>query len=370
MIYQTLYGKDSKGKIRIWQIEIEKDKYRTISGLLDGKRITSNWTTVQETNVGKINHRDTIEQAKFEMDSCIKKQIEQENYRESIEELNSIDSIFECMLAQDFNDRKNEIQYPVYCQKKLDGIRMNVSQNSMLSRNRKEFVSVPHLEYLKDFCKKYNLILDGELYNHEFKDDFNSITSIVKKTKPKPEDVIKSKQLIQYWIYDCYFIKEPDLKFIDRFEKLQHLMKSDTMNFAHTYIVQTNRCDSIRDLDFHYEKFISEGFEGQMVRVNMSYENKRSKYLLKRKEFMDKEFKVIDVCEGNGNKSNMAGYMVLQNDDGTRFKSNIKGSHDLMKEYLINKFKIIGKQATCKFFNLTPDGVPRFPYVIQIRDYE
>jgi ATP-dependent DNA ligase len=147
-------------------------------------------------------------------------------------------------------------------------------------------------------------------------------------------------------------------------------MKSNTMNFAHTYIVQTNRCDSIRDLDFHYEKFISEGFEGQMVRVNMSYENKRSKYLLKRKEFMDKEFKIIDVCEGNGNKSNMAGYMVLQNNDGTRFKSNIKGSHDLMKEYLINKFKIIGKQATCKFFNLTPDNVPRFPYVIQIRDYE
>ena len=121
MIYQTLYGKDSKGKIRIWQIEIEKDKYRTISGLLDGKRITSNWTTVQETNVGRSNHRDTIEQAKFEVDACIKKQIEQENYRESLSELKNSDTIFECMLAQDYNDRKNEIRFPIYCQPKLDG---------------------------------------------------------------------------------------------------------------------------------------------------------------------------------------------------------------------------------------------------------
>lgn len=370
MIYHTLYGKDSKGKIRIWQIEIEKDKYRTISGLLDGKRITSNWTTVQETNVGRSNHRDTTEQAKFEVDACIKKQIEQENYRDTIEELNSIDSIFECMLAQDFKDRKNELQFPIYCQPKLDGIRMNVSQNSMLSRNRKEFVSIPHLEYLKEFCKKHNLILDGELYNHSFKDDFNSITSIVKKTKPKEEDIEKAKEFIEYWIYDVYFINQSELSFIDRFSKLQFLMKDESKSFPSIRIVDTKKCDTLNDLDFYYGNFIENGYEGQMVRQNKPYENKRSKYLLKRKEFMDREYKVLDVCEGNGNKSGMAGYMVLQNDNGSTFKSNIKGSHDLMIQYLKNKKDIIGKQVTCKFFNLTPDGVPRFPYVIQIRDYE
>ena len=32
--------------------------------------------------------------------------------------------------------------------------------------------------------------------------------------------------------------------------------------------------------------------------------------------------------------------------------------------------ELIGKEATVKYFNLTPDGVPRFPYVIAIRDYE
>jgi hypothetical protein len=35
---------------------------------------------------------------------------------------------------------------------------------------------------------------------------------------------------------------------------------------------------------------------------------------------------------------------------------------------LNNKSDIEGKYATVKYFNLTPDGIPRFPYVIKIRD--
>ena len=35
-----------------------------------------------------------------------------------------------------------------------------------------------------------------------------------------------------------------------------------------------------------------------------------------------------------------------------------------------NKEKYIGKQATIKYFELTPDGIPRFPYAIAFRDYE
>jgi hypothetical protein len=41
-----------------------------------------------------------------------------------------------------------------------------------------------------------------------------------------------------------------------------------------------------------------------------------------------------------------------------------------MAELLEKADDLIGKEATVKYFNLTPDGVPRFPYVIAIRDYE
>ena len=50
--------------------------------------------------------------------------------------------------------------------------------------------------------------------------------------------------------------------------------------------------------------------------------------------------------------------------------SNVKGNFDYLKEVLDNKDYYIGKLATIKFFQLTPDGIPRFPYAIAFRDYE
>ena len=104
-----------------------------------------------------------------------------------------------------------------------------------------------------------------------------------------------------------------------------------------------------------------------MVRTDGPYENKRSKHLLKRKEFKDSEFKILDIVEGVGNKSGMAGHMVFKNHKDIEFHSNIKGTREYLKELLTNKNKLIGKSATVKYFNLTPgDEIPRFPYVTNI----
>jgi len=85
---------------------------------------------------------------------------------------------------------------------------------------------------------------------------------------------------------------------------------------------------------------------------------------------MDAEFVIKDVCEGEGNKAGMVGYMMFINKDGVSFKSNVKANWDESKEMWKNRKSLIGKQATIKFFNYTPDGIPRFPYVIAVRDYE
>ena len=54
------------------------------------------------------------------------------------------------------------------------------------TRNGKQIDSIPHiLESLKDFFKKNPYaILDGELYNHDLRDNFNKITSLVRKQTP------------------------------------------------------------------------------------------------------------------------------------------------------------------------------------------
>jgi DNA ligase-1 len=103
-----------------------------------------------------------------------------------------------------------------------------------------------------------------------------------------------------------------------------------------------------------------------MVRLNRPYENKRSKFLLKRKEFMDAEFIIKGVREGEGNRKGTAGYMEFVNAQGKYFKSNIKGDFGYLKEVYKERHTLVGKTATIKFFNYTPDNIPRFPYVINI----
>jgi hypothetical protein len=41
-----------------------------------------------------------------------------------------------------------------------------------------------------------------------------------------------------------------------------------------------------------------------------------------------------------------------------------------LTELWSQKQELIGKKATVKYFELTADGIPRFPKVVGIRDYE
>jgi ATP-dependent DNA ligase len=108
-----------------------------------------------------------------------------------------------------------------------------------------------------------------------------------------------------------------------------------------------------------------------MIRLlDSPYEFKRSKNLLKRKRFSEGEFAILAVTEGEGNKTGWAASMSFKMPDGSAFNSNVKGPEAHLRKLWARRASLIGKQATVRYFNLTPDGVPRFPYVVGIRDYE
>jgi DNA ligase-1 len=136
-------------------------------------------------------------------------------------------------------------------------------------------------------------------------------------------------------------------------------------------VVTTDQIDNMNDVAGYYEDYVNEGYEGQMIRLDGNYENKRSKYLLKHKSFIDEEYIILDVVEGIGNKTGMVGSFVFETKTGLTFNASPKFSHDVCTEMWLNKDKLIGQPATVKYFNLTPgNNIPRFPYVIAIRDYE
>ena len=386
----TLYKKTTIGKTQTWEIEVSGNKFRTISGQADGKKITNNWTVCQGKNVGKKNATTGEEQALKEAEAKHKKKLEA-GYHLNLKNI-SKKRFYEPMLAQDFKNKNRQSEVmadlqqvdggtvgTVFSQPKLDGIRCIAMREGLFTRTGKEITAVPHIsEALEPFFKLYpNATLDGELYNHAYKDDFNKIIHLVRKQNLTDEHLSESAEMIQYHIYDApvigngkWAMTEKDL-YSDRTSKLDAsfvnlgLEKEDCL-----VIVPTVEIHGREQLDRCYEDYIEAGYEGQMVRLDGPYENKRSPKLLKRKEFVDEEYKILGYEEGEGNRAGTIKHFKFKNKDGKEFNSNVKGSFSYLTKLLEIADTLIGKDATIKYFNLTPDGVPRFPYVIAIRDYE
>jgi len=225
----------------------------------------------------------------------------------------------------------------------------------MWSRTGKKIISAPHIfESMKHlFEVDPNLIFDGELYADKFANDFNAICSLVKKTKPTEYDLLESAKAIQYHIYD---LPSHNANFSIRMEELNKINLPECCVVVLTDFVKTE--SELMEL---YGKYVNDGYEGQMVRLDNKYENKRSKYLLKHKSFVDKEYTILGVKEGIGKLEGKAGALIF---DG--FESSINGNHQYLEEIWMRRNELIGKEATVKYFNLTPDGQPRFPKVINI----
>jgi DNA ligase-1 len=350
----TIYKRDSKGNVRSWIAEVEDDHWRTVAGLLDGNLVTSGWRKSDAKNIGKLNETTGHEQALAESNAKLKKQLEQ-GYFIRIEDIDN-GNLFKPMLAADYAKLKKPVQFPVYSQPKLDGIRCIARKDGLWSRSGKPITSIPHIwESLSHhFIKNPNLILDGELYNHELKDDFNKIVSLVRKEDPSPEELAESRELVQYHVYDIY----EEGSFESRDESY-HAVVDSIGDFI--YAVPSTLIATQVELDDTYGDYLEKGYEGQMVRLNGEYENKRSKNLLKRKEFSTAEFDVVEVLEGKGNWSGCAKKIVIKLADGTTCEAGCRGSQAAMAK-LLNGPK--PEWATVRYFGFTPDGKLRFGVMI------
>lgn len=125
-------------------------------------------------------------------------------------------------------------------------------------------------------------------------------------------------------------------------------------------IVETTPVTTPEALDACYARYTEQGYEGQMIRLDTPYEwDTRSKGLLKRKEFITEEFPLIRIEEGEGNWSGMAKRIVFRLPDGRECGAGMRGDQEFATE-LLQRLPV-PTQVTIRYFNLTPDGVPRFP---------
>jgi len=362
----TLYKRDSNGKVREWTVEwtghgVMQPGYRTIAGIDGGKLVTSEWKYTEGKNIGKTNETSASEQAELEAVAKWTKKEEKE-YFEFIDQIDA-DQPFKPMLAHDYTKRPQDSGYS---QPKLDGIRCIATKDGLFTRAGKAINTCDHI---KNDLREYfevspDIIFDGELYNHELKADFNKITSLVRRIKPTEEELLECQEKVQYHIYDTVINQQDklDADFAYRSRFLTEIEFAGEIPNRSIKIVDTTWCDNQEELDMKYSEYTEAGYEGQMVRNNSAYENKRSKNLLKRKEFITEEFEVIEVLEGQGNWQGYAKHFTLKLTDGREFGSGVRGNQETLKVLLEQEVK--PTWVTCRYFELTPDGIPRFPVVI------
>ena len=365
---QTLVKRRSDGGIQEWSIEVDGNAFRVTSGKQGGKQKVNDWTYCNGKNKGKSNETTDEEQARVQAKAKWDKKLAGE-YALDAESADSL-GFTKPMLAKSWDDYGDKVEFPVYAQPKLDGIRCIATKDGLKTRTGKDIVSVPHIfEALQDFFTYHpDVILDGELYCDKFDNDFNAICHHVRRTNVT-EESLEGAKVIEYHIYD---IVDTTKSFHERtdFIELNFGDESDFQSVDYIVAVETQYVISKEMLDTLYGQWQEEGYEGQMVRLNEPYENKRSKTLLKRKEFQDGEYTILGWQEGVGNRAGTIGHFKFETEDGIEFSSNVKGNFEYLADLLGQADDLIGKSATIKYFSLTPDGVPRFPYVIAIRDYE
>ena len=366
--FPVLYKYTQKGQIQQWQIIARGDEFWTIEGIKDGKLTTSLPTKCSGKNLGKKNATTDEEQAILEAQAKWQKK-KDNSYNEVLTKKRNF---FEPMLAQSYKDYpidwKNKT-YKVFVQPKLDGLRCVNEDSTLMSRNGKPYVACPHL-------LQYGTTLDGELYTHEYKDDFNKIVSLCKKQKPTDEELEESAKKVEFWAYDMPM----NAIFSLRYKALEKWVLGQDNKMIR--LVPTFEIHSEEDLIEWHAKFIEDGYEGTIVRTDTEkYENKRSKQLLKYKDFIDEEFEIVGYEEGEGGRVGTIGKFWVRLDKKKPFsiekkenvcKSNVKGNFDFLRQVWKDRKIYIGTEATIKFFGYTPDKALRFPYVIKLnrKEYE
>ena len=285
------------------------------------------------------------------------------------------------MLAYPVSAKPIDYSKPTFIQPKLDGVRCVIQYDvpkdqphfsgvvTAYSRTGKEWKNINHiLKELKPFFIEHpNVILDGELYNHDLRDDFEKIISLVRKTKPTDEDRQEASELTQFHCYDIIDEKLPFNQRID-FIKESLMVLGDSI-----YIVDTSRVyDADHAKRVHELVNLDDGYEGSIVRTNGTYHCNRSHNLRKFKDFSDAEAYIVGYEEGKGKRVGTLGKFIMQDEDGNKFGCPPgKGyNYQDMRDMLKDVHKYMGQTATFTYFERTKAGSYRHPLFKAIRDYE
>jgi DNA ligase-1 len=280
------------------------------------------------------------------------------------------------MLAYPVSDKPIDYSKPTFIQPKLDGVRCVIQYERRAqpredvvvaySRTGKEWKNIQHiLAELKPFFQKYpDVILDGELYNHDFKDNFEQIISMVRKTKPTDEARLESAENVQF---HCYDIIDETIAFEERYNFVFNNLRDSYS--VRTVVTTKGICSEDQARAIH-QMNLETGYEGSIVRTNDTYACKRSHNLRKFKDFHDTEATITGWVEGKGKRAGTIGKFLAVDAEGIEFGMPVMDKFKYLQDNFKKMQGYVGKTATFTYFERTKANSYRHPLFKCIRNYE
>ena len=276
------------------------------------------------------------------------------------------------MLAYKVGKKPVDWSEKVFMQPKLDGVRCVIQLDKTgkviaYSRTGKPWLNIRHiLKDLKPWFKEHpDAILDGELYNHELRNDFEQIISLVRTQKPTAYMRSKSKKLVQFHCYD--YANGDDVYS----QRMQNLSVSDMYSYCVKY-VPTWQVTSSGHANLKHKTFLEKDYEGSILRLDTVYQTKRSYGLQKFKDFHDAEATIVGYVPGKGKRTGTLGKFMMQDDKGVEFGCPPGKGYNYkdLANMLNNIHDYIGERATFTYFERTKAGSYRHPLFKTLRNYE
>ena len=389
-----LYKRNAQGKPIFWQISDSTNKIVVTYGL-----------------VGKLGHTAEIKTNR-QLNEEIKSQIiakQKEGYKalsdlydnapdyfkddkDLINYLNTYlpkdnthaDGTFIPMLCKTLEDNKPFTKSEYFGEYKIDGERCLITaykdeglfDNIYLKYHSRHGIDwTDKLSYLDEFLIpiipnyflnmmiEEGIALDGELYLPGY--GINEINSFIKNTE------LPQHYKLQFWCYDLAIDSMPAVSRYDTLEtafgnKIYNFeSKNEHLNNKEHFILLPafNNIHCIEDAIRHRDDFINLGFEGLVIRdskADYQFGGKRNSSMLKFKKIKDGKFLIVDIVAEGIKRKHLPKFICRNDINDELFECTINKKQNIQEEYLINKYKYIGKYMKVEY--RARSGVKEVPF--------
>lgn len=232
---------------------------------------------------------------------------------------------------------------------KLDGVRGYWDGQRLLSKHGHQLF--PPADFIRDLPP---FPLEGELWGG--RGSFETTVGCVRRQQPHAGWL-----QLQFAIFD---VPAAAVGFTERIQLAQEWFAAHPSPYA--FVIEQKPVASDEQLQQELQRIEALGGEGLIVRrPNAHYEGGRSAEILKLKSFADAEATVVAQLPGQGRNTGRLGALLVELEDGTRFKIG-SGFSDAERQ----SPPAVGAVITFKYSGSYESGVPKFPVFLRVRGDE